>query len=258
MRGRVREGEAAMHGQVGIDVDQLATGQRAPTRVVVHGLARDHHAGPIRQCRGADVDAVGAGVEGAPTGRATGASWQQPQLVGGRIAQRPQIRRRRQDEIGGLDGQMSSQAAMGCFATSGVPSGPNTPMPLPSGLRWLCSTRLSGASNSQNVAATGRAPAFRPNNLHTSGSPHPGRLADNQLVVKGPDGGHRTAAKQGTRPKTLGAECPATVRSAISRQVVLDHASHRRPTGSAQGTDTLRPDSRWRTGSTLRPPEMSP
>ena len=64
---------------------------------------------------------------------------------------------------------MSSQAAMGCFTTRGVPSGPNTPMPLPSGLRWLCCIRLSGASNSQNVAATGRAPAFMPNNLHISG-----------------------------------------------------------------------------------------
>jgi len=30
---------------------------------------------------------------------------------------------------------MSSHAAMGCFSTSGVPSGPNTAVPLPSGLR---------------------------------------------------------------------------------------------------------------------------
>ena len=57
------------------------------TWVIVHGLARDDHAGPIRQRRGADVDAIGAGVEGAVADSATGAPWQQSQLVSGRTAQ---------------------------------------------------------------------------------------------------------------------------------------------------------------------------
>ena len=60
----------------------------------------------------------------------------------------------------------SSQAAMGCLLTSGWPAGPNVPTPAPSGLRWLCARRLSGASISQNVAATSRGPACSPNKRH--------------------------------------------------------------------------------------------
>ena len=69
----------------------------------------------------------------------------------------------------------SCQAAMGCLSTIGRPSGPKHPMPAPSGLRWLCAARLSGASSSQN-SASATPPACKPNNRHTARSP-PGRPA---------------------------------------------------------------------------------
>ena len=52
----------------------------------------------------------------------------------------------------------------------GCPAGSNTPIPAPSGSRWLCSRRLSGASSSQKVALTGSAPACSPNSRHMGAS----------------------------------------------------------------------------------------
>src|SRR5215472_18199572 len=41
-------------------------------------------------------------------------------------------------------------------------------MPLPSTLRWLCTSSESGASTSQNDALTGSRPALSPSSLHTT------------------------------------------------------------------------------------------
>src|SRR6266540_6015690 len=55
---------------------------------------------------------------------------------------------------------------MGRLCTKAVPSASNTPSPTPSGSRRLCTARLSGASTSQNVAATRRGAADSPNSRH--------------------------------------------------------------------------------------------
>ena len=54
---------------------------------------------------------------------------------------------------------VSCHAAIGSLRTIGRPSAPNTPRPVPSGLRLLCAARLSGASSNQNVAVTTERPA---------------------------------------------------------------------------------------------------
>ena len=67
---------------------------------------------------------------------------------------------------------LSSYAAIGRLWTIGVPSGSNTPSPTPSGSRRLCAVRLSGASTSQNVAATRCGAAHSPNSRHMVVLPH--------------------------------------------------------------------------------------
>ncbi len=49
---------------------------------------------------------------------------------------------------------VSSYAASGCLSSTGVPSASKKPRPVPSGLRTLWATMLSGASSSQKRAST--------------------------------------------------------------------------------------------------------
>src|SRR5690349_14178501 len=49
-----------------------------------------------------------------------------------------------------------------------MPSASNTPRPVPSGSRRLCTARLSDASSSQNVARTRSGTADSPNSRHIS------------------------------------------------------------------------------------------
>src|SRR3954447_10773233 len=60
----------------------------------------------------------------------------------------------------------SAYAGTGRLSTPGIPSCVNHPSPVPSGIRRLCSARLSGASSSQKVAATRWGPAESPKSRH--------------------------------------------------------------------------------------------
>src|SRR5664280_538150 len=62
----------------------------------------------------------------------------------------------------------SLKAEIGALCTIACPRGSNVPRPVPSGLRWLWTVRLSGASSSQNSARSGWAPPLMPNKRHIS------------------------------------------------------------------------------------------
>src|SRR6185437_12842782 len=62
----------------------------------------------------------------------------------------------------------SVKAGSGCLSSTGAPAGSKNPIPLPSTLRWLCTSSESGASTSQNEALTGARPALSPSSLHTT------------------------------------------------------------------------------------------
>src|SRR6202050_5598431 len=62
----------------------------------------------------------------------------------------------------------SLKAGSGCLSTTGARAESKKPIPLPSTLRWLCTSSESGASSSQNVALTRAVPELSPNKRHTA------------------------------------------------------------------------------------------
>ena len=71
----------------------------------------------------------------------------------------------------------SLKAGSDFLSSTGARAESKKPIPLPSALRWLCTSSESGASSSQNVVRTGVRPEFSPNRRHMALLLHPGQFA---------------------------------------------------------------------------------
>jgi hypothetical protein len=92
--GRLLDGDAAVHLEVTVGVEQFTRVQRAPSGVFVHAFAGYHHRGSDRELTGADADSAGGAglIKVAVSVRAASAAAQHEQVVGVGIAQRETAR----------------------------------------------------------------------------------------------------------------------------------------------------------------------
>ena len=114
VRGFRRERCGAVDLQGGTDVQQLARVQQPPAGIVIHPLTGHDHRRLVRQVRGPGVDTVAGRVEGlAGPGAcpAPGRAVQHVQLMGGRVAQRPQVGRGDEHQVERVHGQPGADPA---------------------------------------------------------------------------------------------------------------------------------------------------